>query len=67
MGLSRLSLIIGIFVVIFAVLYGWEHLFGERDPPSYSVDVKYFGPTIPSSSDTEDLSISTFKVPFERM
>jgi hypothetical protein len=67
MGLSRLSLIIGIFVVIFAVLYGWEHLFGARDPSSYSINIKYFGPTIPLSNDTtEDLSIRTFIVPFER-
>jgi hypothetical protein len=68
MGLSRLSLIAGILVVIFAVLYRWKYLsfFGVDDPPSYSIDIKYFGPSIPLSTDAEDLSIETFKIPFER-
>ncbi len=62
MGLSRLSLIASILVVIFAVLYGWKYLFFLEvdDPPSYSIDIKYFGPLISLSTDIKDLSIEIF-------
>jgi hypothetical protein len=57
-----LSLIARILVVIFAVLYGWKYLvfLGVDDPPSYSIDIKYFGPLILLSTDIKDLSIEIF-------
>jgi hypothetical protein len=66
MGLSRLNRIIAVLALIFAVIYGWKCLFEPRRPPCYTVDVKYFGPNIPATDDTEDFSIKPFKVPFER-
>jgi len=66
MGLSRLNRVIGVLVLIFAIIYGWKSLFEARRPPCYTIDVKYFGPEISPSSDTEDFSIKPFKIPFER-
>jgi hypothetical protein len=66
MGLSRLNRIIAVLALIFAVIYGWKCLFEARRPPCYTIDVKYFGPGTPPSSDTEDFSIKPFQVPFDR-
>ncbi|CAF3107844.1 unnamed protein product [Rotaria sp. Silwood2] len=66
MGLSRLNHIIAFIVLIFAAIYGWKYLFESRRPPCYTIDVKYFGLNIPTSTDTEDLSIKSFTVPFDR-
>ena len=66
MGLSRLNRVIGVIVLICAIIYGWKALFEARRPPCYTVDVKYFGADIPTSSDSEDLSIKPFKIPFDR-
>jgi hypothetical protein len=66
MGLSRLNRIIAVFGLLCALIYGWKYLFEARRPPCYSIDVKYFGPNIPSSNEEEDFSIKPFKIPFER-
>ncbi|CAF3250631.1 unnamed protein product [Rotaria socialis] len=66
MGLSRLNRILAVVVLAVAIIYGWKYLFEARRPPCYSVDVKYFGLNIPKSSETEDLSIKSFKIPFDR-
>ncbi|CAF1467398.1 unnamed protein product [Rotaria sordida] len=66
MNLSQLNRIIAVFVLIFAVIYGWKALFEARCLPCYTVDVKYVGPVFPQSDDTEDFSIKPFKVSIER-
>ncbi|CAF3744630.1 unnamed protein product [Rotaria sordida] len=66
MALSRLNRIIAVVILIFAIIYGWKCLFEARRPPCYTIDVKYFGSNIPTSSDNEDFSIKPFKIPFER-
>ncbi|CAF1280662.1 unnamed protein product [Rotaria sp. Silwood1] len=66
MALSRLNRIIAVTVLIVAIIYGWKCLFESRRPPCYTIDVKYFGLNIPTSTDTEDVSIKPFKIPFDR-
>ena len=66
MALSQLSRLLALIVLIFAIIYGWKTFFETRRPPCYTVDVKYFGPGNPLSTDEEDLSIKPFEVPFDR-
>lgn len=66
MAFSRLTRLITLIVLIFAIIYGWKAFFETRQPPCYTVDVKYFGPGNAPSTDDEDLSIKPFKVPFDR-
>ena len=65
MGLSRLSRVLALIALIVAVIYGWKYLFEARRPPCYTIDVKYFGPNIPTPNEAEDLTIKSFQIPFD--
>ena len=66
MALSRLSRLLALVTLVAAILFGYKRVFQSSSIPRYSIDVKYFGRTIPSSSAQEDLSIRPFKIPFDR-
>jgi len=66
MGLSRLSRVLAVVALIFAVIYGWKVLFEARRPPCYTIDVKYFGPENGPASEQEDFTIKPFEIPFDR-
>jgi hypothetical protein len=66
MGLSRLSRLLAIVALVIAILYGCKRFFQSSSAPRYSIDAKYFGRTVPTSSDPEDLSIRPFRIPFDR-
>ena len=66
MGLSRSSRVFALIVLIVAVIYGWKCLFETRQPPCYTVDVKYFGPNIPTLNEAEDFTIRSFQIPFDK-
>lgn len=61
---STLTLTISLLVLIVSIIYR-SNLFNQDDY-SYTVDAKYFGRNISESSNTEDLSIRKFQVPYDQ-
>ena len=66
MGLSRSSRLLAIVALVVALLCGYKRFFQSTSAPRYSIEAKYFGRTIPASTDQEDVTIRPFRILFDR-